>query len=495
MDKAWMSKSRLSVEYEQGVREFLEFAFSNTLSNQILCPCQICVNSVLLTKDEVYEHLIINGILKLYKNWYEHGEQPSSSSNPNISHHDDLSSNVNVHKMLQDTFGISNADMRDETSPTLSPGGPNNEASQFFKLLEDANKELKHSQRERHYQNPFMNWKKVVKDLGLDYKKIDACPNDCMLYWKEATHDEICKQPNLILSLLIPSPRGPGNDIDVYLQPLIDELKNLSEFGVGTYDAHTNQSFEMKAALLWTLSDFPGYAMLSGWSTKGRFACPYCNKDTCLQSDRKFFNGPEEFKVMPNPPSATQILKQLEGFQNEFGKGNSNMASKRRRQEPKDSKNYYNWKKKSIFFELPYWEHNLIRHNLYVMHIEKNVCDSFLGTLLNIVGKSKDTLKALLDLCEMNIRANLHPVGVGNKMYIPPTCYTMNKQEREKFCTLLKNVRVPDGYSSNISHCVNHRKIEDSRSERVMIVMCGTTIATHSNHEEHYQKAGYKNSC
>ncbi|XP_039135734.1 uncharacterized protein LOC120273157 [Dioscorea cayenensis subsp. rotundata] len=142
MDKAWMSKSRLSVEYEQGVREFLEFAFSNTLSNQILCPCRICVNSVLLTKDEVYEHLIINGILQLYKNWYEHGEQPSSSSNPNIAHHDDLSSHVNVHEMLQDTFGISNVDMGDETSPTSSPGGPNNEASQFFKLLKDANKEL-----------------------------------------------------------------------------------------------------------------------------------------------------------------------------------------------------------------------------------------------------------------------------------------------------------------------------------------------------------------
>ncbi|KAM0952813.1 hypothetical protein DsansV1_C02g0017331 [Dioscorea sansibarensis] len=42
MDEAWMLKSRLSVEYEQGVRKSLEFAFSNTLSNLILCPnmCQ-----------------------------------------------------------------------------------------------------------------------------------------------------------------------------------------------------------------------------------------------------------------------------------------------------------------------------------------------------------------------------------------------------------------------------------------------------------------------
>jgi hypothetical protein len=33
------------------------------------------------------------------------------------------------------------------------------------------------------------------------------------------------------------------------------------------------------------------------------------------------------------------------------------------------------WKKKSIFFRLPYWKDNLLRHNLDVMHIEKNVMD------------------------------------------------------------------------------------------------------------------------
>ncbi|KAK6789635.1 hypothetical protein RDI58_013435 [Solanum bulbocastanum] len=27
--------------------------------------------------------------------------------------------------------------------------------------------------------------KKIIKELGLSYNKIDACTNDCMLYWKE----------------------------------------------------------------------------------------------------------------------------------------------------------------------------------------------------------------------------------------------------------------------------------------------------------------------
>lgn len=40
----------------------------------------------------------------------------------------------------------------------------------------------------------------------------------------------------------------------------------------------------------------------------------------------------------------------------------------------------------------------ILRHNLDVMHIEKNVCDSILGTLLNIKGKTKDNLNSHLDL-------------------------------------------------------------------------------------------------
>ena len=89
------------------------------------------------------------------------------------------------------------------------------------------------------------------------------------------------KQSFFMLSLLIPGPTAPGNDIDIYLQPLIDELQELWEHGVTTYDVASKQNFLIHAATLWTISDFPAYANLSGWSTKGQFACPSCNKETC----------------------------------------------------------------------------------------------------------------------------------------------------------------------------------------------------------------------
>ena len=89
------------------------------------------------------------------------------------------------------------------------------------------------------------------------------------------------KQTFFMLSLLIPSSNALGNDIDIYLQPLIDELNELWEVGVETYDASTKQIFCMCATILWTINDFPAYANIYGWSTKGQFACPICNKD-CL---------------------------------------------------------------------------------------------------------------------------------------------------------------------------------------------------------------------
>ncbi|XP_058070934.1 uncharacterized protein LOC131219971 [Magnolia sinica] len=440
----------------------------------------------------------------------------------------------------------------------------------------------------------FYETKKIIGDLGLKYNKIDACPNDCMLYWKDTVDEQSCgicgasrwktfehqsdddatsstakerkipakilrhfplkprlqrlymssktassmkwhyecriedgmlrhpanspawktfdhyhptfssdsrnvrlglaadgfnpfktmsithstwpvililynlppwmcmKQSYFMMSLLIPGPFGPDNDIDVYLQPLIDELKDLWEVGIDTYDASSNEIFRMRVALLWTISDFPAYANLSGWSTKGRLACPCCNKDTlskylkhgrkfCYMGHRRFleldhrfrsnsrsFDGTEEFSEAPTLLSGSDVLDQLQGINVTFGKKTSgNYGHKRRRED--NAKDRYNWKKQSIFFDLPYWEHNLLRHNLDVMHIEKNVCDNVLGTLLNIEGKTKDSLKARLDMQDMGIRQTLHPRQLSsNKTYLPPACFTMSTSEKDDFCKVLK---------------------------------------------------------
>ena len=52
------------------------------------------------------------------------------------------------------------------------------------------------------------------------------------------------------MSLLIPGPKGPGNDIYVYLRPLINELKDLWEIGAYTYDASMQENVQIRVALM-----------------------------------------------------------------------------------------------------------------------------------------------------------------------------------------------------------------------------------------------------
>ncbi|KAA0040682.1 uncharacterized protein E5676_scaffold534G00180 [Cucumis melo var. makuwa] len=87
------------------------------------------------------------------------------------------------------------------------------------------------------------------------------------------------KETNFFMSLLIPGPKSLGRKIDVYLQPLIEELTELWTFGVPTYDSLIGQFFQQYATLLWMINDFPTYGDLLRWSTKRYQACPICMGD------------------------------------------------------------------------------------------------------------------------------------------------------------------------------------------------------------------------
>ena len=64
------------------------------------------------------------------------------------------------------------------------------------------------------------------------------------------------------------------------LEPLVEELRELWDVGVQAYNASSKKVFQLRAALMWTINDFPAYADLSGWSTKGELACPSCAVET-----------------------------------------------------------------------------------------------------------------------------------------------------------------------------------------------------------------------
>ncbi|XP_020262530.1 uncharacterized protein LOC109838504 [Asparagus officinalis] len=445
-NRDWMYNApRVSVEFINNVNDFLERAFANgAVGDEICCPCRICCNRFWYSRDVVYDHLIVKGFVENYYDWFFHGEGVSSRMDVDDNNEevddvaDDAQDNMDglLHDVFRDVAEESPVNQEDDLSDHEER--LTKEAKKFYKLVDEGKQQLFpgcktfsklsfiirlylhkciHGLSNEAFDDYLAIWreaipeinlpksyyeaKKIVMDLGLDYKKIHACPNDCMLYrgedgekvacskcgesrwkankqdvpakvlryfplkprvqrlfmcsqtaesmswhakerlqdgnlrhpadgkaWKDfdSNHPDFALDPRnvrlglasdgfnpfrtmsishstwpvilinynlppwmslkpeyFMLSLLIPGPQSPGNNIDVYLQPLIDDLKELWEVGLLTYDASSKQPFYVRAALLWTISDFPVFAMLSRWSTKGKLACPCCNYDTCSQ--------------------------------------------------------------------------------------------------------------------------------------------------------------------------------------------------------------------
>ncbi|XP_050115699.1 uncharacterized protein LOC126593651 [Malus sylvestris] len=238
------------------------------------------------------------------------------------------------------------------------------------------------------------------------------------------------KKEYMMLTLLINE--DPGKSIDVYLRPLVDELKDLWENGVRTYDKYTGQMFTMRAAVMWTINDFPAYAMVSGWMTKGYLACPICKENVtsswharkvCYLGHRRWlpwdnewrqndkaFDGTKETRLRPREWSGDEILDQLNRLEfGHFGKGVSN---------PRPT-THLNWTHK------------------------------------NIERKTKDTIEARLDLEQMGVRSSLWMKNVGGTLKKCHPFFTVKPNGKKEFFNFISSVKFPDGYASNISRCVN----------------------------------------
>ncbi|KAL0289764.1 UNVERIFIED_CONTAM: hypothetical protein Scaly_2927200 [Sesamum calycinum] len=78
----------------------------------------------------------------------------------------------------------------------------------------------------------------------------------------------------MFLTMVIPSHLNPKHLIDVYLELLIEELQNLWHVGVLTRDSAKDDTFTMRATLMWTVDDLPAYGIAFGWSFGSVMGCP-----------------------------------------------------------------------------------------------------------------------------------------------------------------------------------------------------------------------------
>ncbi|WVZ13968.1 hypothetical protein V8G54_011534 [Vigna mungo] len=398
MDRSWMNARRISEEYEKGVSVFLQYVKENakSVNGTYFCPCVRCANQIRQDLGNLHDHLFMFGITKSYTVWTWHGkilDQPMMSQGTNyveewmIDHLEDMIRDVGENNFLR--ANLYDSIINDSEQP-LYPGCTNfTRLSATLKLFslkarngwtDKSFTELLELLKEMLPENntlPIRNneAKKVLCPMGLEYQKIHACPNDCVLYIKEFASLKHCptcglshfkkkrdknteegndgapgrkcdnllrhpadspqwkkidetfpefgadprnlrlalatdgmnpygnlsskhsswpimlmiynlspllwmKRKYVMFSMMISGPKQPGNDIDVYLKPLIDDLKLLWEEGVEVFDSDVEDNFRLRAMLFCTINDFPAYGNLSGYSVKGHFACPICEENT-----------------------------------------------------------------------------------------------------------------------------------------------------------------------------------------------------------------------
>ncbi|GKB05633.1 retrovirus-related pol polyprotein from transposon TNT 1-94 [Tanacetum coccineum] len=256
-------------------------------------------------------------------------------------------------------------------------------------------------------------------------------------------------------------------------KPLVDDLHTLFETGVDTYDVSTKDNFNLRAVVLWTINDYPALGTLCGCPYSGFKGCVVCGKDTnCVRlsasskqsyvghrryipynhpfrKQKKAFNRQQEFLPALIPMTREQIY-------NEIQKQKRNTTEEEGSSSQVNGQNGAYWKKFNIWYQkLRYWRHNSVPHCIDFMHVEKNVAESLVRTLLHVARKTKDGVNARLDLAELGVKPELFAMQEEDKTTLPPAGYTLTNAEKDTFCETLHNIRVPQGYCSNFSSLVN----------------------------------------
>src|SRR4051812_29322260 len=242
----------------------------------------------------------------------------------------------------------------------------------------------------------------------------------------------------------------------------------------------------MHAFLFVTINDWPALSNLSGQTNKGYYACTHCLADTesiyldnCRKNvylgHRRFlpanhqcrkkgkhFKGEADHWKKPAMRTGDHVLAMVNDLHVIFGKGLGGVSVLNDAEERAPM-----WKKKSIFWDLPYWKDLEVRSSIDVMHGMKNLCVNLLG-FLGVYGKTKDTPEAREDKKHMSEKEGMPP-----KQYEGQASYALTKAEKEIFFECLLSIKVPSGFSSNIKGIINmtEKKFQNLKSHDGHVIM------------------------
>ncbi|KAH7835012.1 hypothetical protein Vadar_022043 [Vaccinium darrowii] len=141
--------------------------------------------------------------------------------------------------------------------------------------------------------------KKIIKDLGLNYEKIHACPNDCMLFWKEHANDYFCKCgacPNgfapsraMLYNQLTQGQTPDGTTISEVASANIEKMQDLLKSRPNSLEGNS------KGSIYWSQNDIYSQVITKKERHGRRCGCGF---GYTAKSNNLTFNGPLSFNVV-----------------------------------------------------------------------------------------------------------------------------------------------------------------------------------------------------
>lgn len=341
--------------------------------------------------------------------------------------------------------------------------------------------------------------------------------------------------------LLIPGKHSPnGGNINVYMKPVIDQLRKLWWPGVWADDhsipPELTRRFRLRGCLMWTINDWPGYGLLSGMAHAGYAGCPPCGPEVTSRYSRELhkclytgsrrwlrsrhhpyrrlpysaaFGNETESRAKPNRPTTTEILERAAQYKIWLEAGNAAGGEL-------DPSRWHGVKRASCFFELPYFkvglqyvhtshillcmieymgfhlqgvfvtfgcastltpltnfvQYFLVRHCTDAMHVEKNVCENVVKTILG----EKDTIASRRDMEATGVREELWLVKTTDargktKVIKPVAPYVLNEAELPVFMSRLAAIQVPTGYCGAVAKHVTAKKLSGMKAHDWHVMM------------------------
>jgi len=115
------------------------------------------------------------------------------------------------------------------------------------------------------------------------------------------------------------------------------------------------------------------------------------------------------------------------------------------------------WTHRSGLTRLLYYDDLLIPHHIDVMHTKKNVAEALWVTMMDIYDKSKDNVKARVDLAMLCDRPSqeMRPPACRKNWSRPKADFVLAKKHRREVLEWIKMLLFPDGYAVNLRRGVN----------------------------------------